>query len=281
MATVVVYDKERMQEIEDTTVTGGSVNGMGNLILVTRAGSQIDAGNVKGDQGDQGIQGNAGIPGGTTAQRNALYGTPSTVSAQVTLANKVPTWFNIDTGWFETYKAVNGSAGLNVPGTSGAAGWYQIGGPNYLTLAEGLKLEKTFSTNISLPASGDFVVGNVASFAFKGGRKYRIEWEWSQANANANTYWLYRMGHCPTTDAVALPTGVTGIGAPRTKRGDSASSAESYLLTGIYQPATDVTRQIKLVTTNVQGGGTGTIVAANEAMVCRIFDVGAQTVATA
>lgn len=281
MATVVVYDRERMQEIEDTTVTGGSVNGMGNLILVTRAGVELDAGNVKGEPGDQGIQGNAGIPGGTTAQRDALYGVPSTDTARVTLANKVPTWFNINTGWFETYKATTGTAGLNVPGVSGAAGWYQIGGPNYLTLAEGLKLEKTFSSNITLPASGDFVVGNVASFAFKGGRKYRIEWEWSQANANSNTFWLYRQGHSATTDAATLATGVTAIGPPRTKRGDSASSAESYLLSGIYQPATDVTRQIKLVTTNVQGGGTGTIVAANEAMVCRIFDEGAQTVATA
>jgi hypothetical protein len=287
MGTVIVYDKPRMKAIEDTTVTSGSVNAMGNLILATRAGAQIDAGNVKGATGAKGSTGAAGangadgIPAGTTAQRDAIFGVPTTTAARVALANAAETWYNIDIGWFETYKATTGSAGLNVPGVPGASGWYQIGGPNYLTMPEGVVLQKTFNTNVTIPASGDFVAATVASFVFEAGRKYMIEWDWSQANANSNTYWLYRLGLAATTDAASSTLNLINVGPPRTKRGDTASSADSYLHRSLYQPSATVTKQLKLVTTNVAGGGTGTIINTQEPMTCTIFDVGAQTVATA
>lgn len=133
MATVVVYDKTRMQEIEDTTVVAGSVNNMGSLILATRAGVQIDAGNVIGPKGDQGLQGLTGpngidgIPGGTTAQRDAHYGVPTTDAQRVALANKAPVWHNAGNGKLETYYAVTGTSGLTVPGLAvgSTAGWYE------------------------------------------------------------------------------------------------------------------------------------------------------------
>lgn len=280
MSTIKVYTAERSKQIEDSTVVSGSVNSMGNLILLTRAGTQIDAGDVKGDQGDPGIQGNPGIPGGTPAQRDALFGVPSTTAAQVALANKSVTWFNITTGWFELYQATTGSAGLNVPGVSGAAGWYQIGGPNYLKLAEGIKLQKQFNTNVTIPASGDFVAASAPSFAFKANRNYEIEFEWSQANGNSNTYWLWRFGIAPITDAASLTTNTITVGVPRTKRGSTSSSAESYRIKGLYQPTTDVSKQIKLLVTNVMGGGTGTLLGQNEPAILTIRDVGANTIQT-
>jgi microcystin-dependent protein len=56
MATVTGFTAARMLEIENTTVVDGNVVG-NNLILQTREGTTIDAGNVRGPQGIQGIPG--------------------------------------------------------------------------------------------------------------------------------------------------------------------------------------------------------------------------------
>jgi hypothetical protein len=56
MATVTGFTAERMLEIENSTVVDGNVVG-NNLILLTRDGTQIDAGNVRGPQGVQGVPG--------------------------------------------------------------------------------------------------------------------------------------------------------------------------------------------------------------------------------
>jgi microcystin-dependent protein len=57
MATVTGYTAERMKEIEDSTVVDGEVSG-DDLILLTRDGTEINAGNVRGPQGIQGPSGN-------------------------------------------------------------------------------------------------------------------------------------------------------------------------------------------------------------------------------
>lgn len=54
MATVRSFTSERMLEIENTTVVDGDVVG-DNLILKTREGTEIDAGNVRGPVGSPGI----------------------------------------------------------------------------------------------------------------------------------------------------------------------------------------------------------------------------------
>lgn len=56
MATITGYTAARMKEIEDTTVVDGEVVG-NNLILQTREGTPIDAGNVRGPQGIKGDPG--------------------------------------------------------------------------------------------------------------------------------------------------------------------------------------------------------------------------------
>jgi len=53
MATVTGFTSERMLEIEESTVVDGEIQG-DNLILMTRGGTPIDAGNVRGAQGAQG-----------------------------------------------------------------------------------------------------------------------------------------------------------------------------------------------------------------------------------
>lgn len=54
MATVDGLTKTRMLAIEAESVTSGLVDVNGHLILSTHGGSQIDAGSVKGPQGDAG-----------------------------------------------------------------------------------------------------------------------------------------------------------------------------------------------------------------------------------
>lgn len=56
MATVTGFTSARMLQIENTTVVDGDVVG-DNLILKTRAGTTIDAGNVRGPKGDTGPAG--------------------------------------------------------------------------------------------------------------------------------------------------------------------------------------------------------------------------------
>lgn len=59
MGTVTGYTAEKMDEISDSTIIDGRIEDP-DLILVTRGGTEINAGQVKGDQGDVGPQGPAG-----------------------------------------------------------------------------------------------------------------------------------------------------------------------------------------------------------------------------
>lgn len=54
MAIVTGYSAEKMDEFNNASVIGGAVNTSGSLILKTRGGKDIDAGNVKGAKGDDG-----------------------------------------------------------------------------------------------------------------------------------------------------------------------------------------------------------------------------------
>lgn len=63
MTAVDIFKASRMLEIENTTVVGGLVDPNGNLLLSTRAGDSIDAGNVVGPPGADGAPGPAGADG--------------------------------------------------------------------------------------------------------------------------------------------------------------------------------------------------------------------------
>lgn len=52
MAQITGYTAAKMNEFNDASVISGTVNSAGSLILKTRGGVDIDAGNVKGDKGD-------------------------------------------------------------------------------------------------------------------------------------------------------------------------------------------------------------------------------------
>lgn len=125
MAIITGYTAEQMEIFNNASVVSGSVNTTGGLILKTRGGTDIDAGNVKGPIGNTGPAGPTGIAGGTTAVRNTIYPLPTTAAAMATLANKVITFYNTTTEKLETYYAKTGTAGLTVTGVSGDSGWYE------------------------------------------------------------------------------------------------------------------------------------------------------------
>lgn len=76
MATITGFTADRMLVIENTTVVDGDVVG-DNLVLLTRAGTQINAGSVRGPQGIQGPIGPTGPTGPTGPQGST--GAASTV----------------------------------------------------------------------------------------------------------------------------------------------------------------------------------------------------------
>ena len=84
MVKVTGFTAERMLQIENSTVVDGEVQS-DQLILLTRAGTPIDAGNVRGPKGDQGIPGPV----------QSVNGQTGTVSAPRIFANKAA----IDSGW--------------------------------------------------------------------------------------------------------------------------------------------------------------------------------------
>lgn len=127
MAQVTGFTAERMKQIEDETVVDGEVI-VDNLVLKTREGTEINAGNVRGprgitglegpmgpqgpqgDPGPQGIQGPAGPTGPSIIQ----VCTSITRPAAPAVGQKI---FETDTGKELTWYDPPGAA---------VAGWYPI-----------------------------------------------------------------------------------------------------------------------------------------------------------
>lgn len=138
----------------ETASTGGDQahNNIQPYIALTHI---ISTGKASGSQGGGGIVTRAFTytRRGTTAQRDALYGVPSTMAARVALANQQVTWFNTDLGWKERYYEIGSSSGLTVRGLflDASSGWYPIGdGPApYIELEALAEVSQFFNTYIT------------------------------------------------------------------------------------------------------------------------------------
>jgi len=274
MATITGITAKRAQEIADASVISGAVNTMGNLELTTRGGIKIDAGHVKGDTGNTGAQGIPGIAGGVTALRDSTYGVPTTVTDQVALANKVPTWYNAVTKQIEVYMATTGMAGLLVPGVSGVPGWYVLS--TYDNLPKGLLYENVAQTSVN--GLTDNIVANIPSFTFKGGRKYRIVWDASYLQDNVGDLFFWCIFSAPVGDTATSLTNLTVIGG-RTKGvvAGGLVTVHTGIITALYRPLVDITIQLKFRVQRVAGSGGVAVVSQNgERPSYQIFDDGMQ-----
>lgn len=184
MAIITGYTAEKMNQFNNASVISGSVNTAGNLVLKTRGGTNIDAGNVKGPVG---ATGPVGITGGPTSARDAAFPLPTTVAASVALANKVPTWFNTNTARIETYYAKTGSSGLAVPGVSGNYGWYEN---KHLSLFPKGRIIETYSSvktpHIDTNSATPWVVSDSLVVPLVAGRQYRMQYKFASVAASAN-----------------------------------------------------------------------------------------------
>ncbi len=76
---------------------------------------------------------------GSTAERDAFWGSPANGSQRVALANQFPIWRNTDKGWIEQYFANDGDSAIGGYKAAVAAkepGWYPIGGKLPYVLVE-------------------------------------------------------------------------------------------------------------------------------------------------
>jgi hypothetical protein len=112
MATVTGFTAERMLAIENSTVVDGEIQG-DNLVLLTRAGTPIDAGNVRGPVGPAstvpGPPGPDGPPGPTGPQ--GPLGPPGTVSVPLVLPDPVGT--EVPGIQFKAGDGIGGGVGVN------------------------------------------------------------------------------------------------------------------------------------------------------------------------
>ncbi|ASM62297.1 minor tail protein [Arthrobacter phage Nightmare] len=112
MASVTGFTAERLQNIEKTTVVGGNVNNIGNLILTTREGAQLDAGSVIGLKGDVGperpqVAGVISIFGGTVPPPGWMLCDGAAISRT--------TYADLFAAIDVVYGAGNGTTTFNVP----------------------------------------------------------------------------------------------------------------------------------------------------------------------
>lgn len=184
MAIITGYTAEQMDKFNNASVVSGSVNTTGGLILKTRGGTDIDAGNVRGPIGNTGPAGPTGIAGGTTAVRNTIYPLPTTAAAMATLANKVITFYNTTTEKLETYYAKTGTAGLTVTGVSGDSGWYEN---HYMSkFPKGLVKETSNNASTGYIDKTTWNLTETLLVPLVSGRRYRAHYKASHLSASGN-----------------------------------------------------------------------------------------------
>lgn len=160
---------------------------------------------------------NGGTASGTTAQRNARFGVPATLSERVALANRQVVWFNTLLGWEESYYVPVATVGLTVRGlttTSEApAGWYPTGlGPRLLLATSGVQnmtAGDTF-TNWATPGVGrsystgplGFVDYGAPGYAYtRLAGRYETMLALYLTNGTTTPVFSLRANHTPTTGA--------------------------------------------------------------------------------
>ena len=105
------------------------------------------------------------------------------------------------------------------------------------------------------------VQNNIASYAFRGGRKYKIVWHGGYSLSVATDYFNLAIQTSSTADAAGAITGLTQVQG-RSYTANAAGAGESFYVEAIYEPATDTTLQVKFTVARSLGSGTWTLQAA-------------------
>ncbi len=254
MAVITGYTATRMKEIEDTTIVSGSVNTIGNLILTTRVGAQIDAGAVMDP-----------LQPGTVDQ-----------------------YYRGDKTWQALTKGavllgnVDNTSDANKPISTAQATKNAALDAEDAKLAKGIVYRQQVATTSG--SIVDAICSNIPSFTFKANRHYRIIWDFSYyATGNSDSLFFCCIYLAPTEDAAASLANLTALDG-RTKGLLTSYSLGSTQHTGPvtahYSPgASDVTTQIKFRPVRVLGDDGIYIVGnGNERAMYTIEDLGTTVV---
>lgn len=132
------------------------------------------------------------------------------------------------------------------------------------------------NTAVSGAVTALTVINNIASFTFKGNRKYLIKWDFRYQGNTAGNYMTALIGTCAIADAAGLTTGITQLNGREWKIQDSGINSSGYC-EAIYQPVADTTVQLKFLIQVTTGTGTALIAgSALQPVTYSIEDKGAQ-----
>lgn len=187
-------------------------------------------------------------PSGTTADRDAFWGSPAAGQARIDLANRGARWYNEDKGWTERYYCVYNETGTGLTGdtpVADVAGWrpdhdngrvllYQSGAAGVsgagTATKKGAKIEFAGATTVTL--DGIFN----AEFT-----KYEVEWTVASGSADASMTMQLRVGAVTNSaasyaytfyEASAGASGVTALGSQTSATiGRTASVGAQGILT--------------------------------------------------
>jgi hypothetical protein len=266
MATVTSLTLDRILQLLDGAVEGGTVNSLGNLILTTKGGASIDAGSIT-------------LPGGNTGQfyrgdktwadlNKAVVGL-SLVDNVSVIADYVPKWktgavYAIGDLAITPTNLVVKALVAHTAGASYAADilkWDE--GP----LPKGLLyVQMVPSSTGQISGTTPVVVNNVPTFTFKANRWYEITWDFSYYCSVANAYPQFLITTCSTADAAALATGLTSIRF-LTLSTPIAGNSEGGTVRRRIKYTTDTTLQIKFCSLISAGGGSVVITSAADSPV--------------
>lgn len=125
-------------------------------------------------------------------------------------------------------------------------------------MSEGLKaITKVVANSGSVTALT--VIQNIASFTFKGGRKYHLVWSFQYQGSVAGNYCNASINSAPTADPAAQISGMTAMGNKQWKIHDAAVTHTGFS-EAWYEPVSDITLQIKFCLQVTTGAGTSLIV---------------------
>jgi hypothetical protein len=241
MATITGMTAAKMQQIADASIVSGQVNELGNLILTTAGGTGVDAGAVM----DPLLPGDA----------SQYYRGDKTWQG---LTKQAVGLENVDNTTDALKPASTAQALLNSKAPLGAVA--QV------------------ITAVSPAAIGTtrVVVQNIATYAFKAGRKYRIHWAFEYTGSTTGNYGSFDINTAPVADSASSINNLTKIGGSSLQVNDAntGSHGDAY---AFFNPTSDVTLQIKATTYVWTGSGNLVLRAfATNPLVLTIFDEGKQ-----
>jgi hypothetical protein len=205
-----------MLEIEAASIVSGNVNDLGNLILTTHGGTEVDAGAVMDPL----------LPGTTEQYYRGDKSWQTLDKASVGLNN------------------VDNTSDVNKPVSTAQAA------ANTLLAKGQIGMDKTSGT-ISGIGSADSVVGQLVAVSLVAGRRYRAEFKCTSTTASTNSAIGIALVKSVTTDTTNAGSGIEDGGTFWTA--PVANSGRTHIMSWVWVAAATETVNLKATVLRVVG----------------------------